>query len=352
MTQQDMTEERQDGPEGFPGTAADGVSAEGRSGGQDGAPEEDFAAGLAVSLDAAPDAVPDAGPETAPDDASGEAPDAAFPDMPAGVPAEVAAQGAPHTGRSGTGEAEADGRETARPFEERPAVPQDGDGGREVPAAPGAADVAEGHPAAGQPSDEVPATVELPEELAQEFERLKRMDPAAAAVALEDSPDGQATRVRLEQYGAELAHDHAGLVLMQRQRESERALLREERARQAVQERQRQFMEVMRREHPDFHALLAGDDLAAQMRFSRDVRSWIEAKPYAEAAPLMEIYSRSSDPYEVGRLLTQFRNERRARRPDPAGALAVPGRGGTVAPAGIGDTDDFHAGLTLSLSSN
>lgn len=336
MTQQDMTEERQDGPEGFPGTAADGVSAEGRSGGQDGAPEEDFAAGLAVSLDAAPDAapdaVPDAGPETAPDDASGEAPDAAFPDMPAGVPAEAAAQGAPHTGRSGTGEAEADGRE--------------------VPAGPGAADVSEGHPAAGQPSDEGPATVELPEELAQEFERLKRMDPAAAAVALEDSPDGQATRVRLEQYGAELAHDHAGLVLMQRQRESELALLREERARQAVQERQRQFMEVMRREHPDFHALLAGDDLAAQMRFSRDVRSWIEAKPYAEAAPLMEIYSRSSDPYEVGRLLTQFRNERRARRPDPAGALAVPGRGGTVAPAGIGDTDDFHAGLTLSLSSN
>lgn len=345
MTQQDMTEERQDGPEGLPGTAADGVSAGGRSGGQDGAPEEDFAAGLAVSLetapDVAPDAVPDADPDDVPETASGEvsdaAADAASPDMPAGVPAEAAAQGTPHTGRSGTGEVEADGRETARPFEERPPVPPDGDGGR---------------PAAGQPSAEGPATVELPEELAQEFDRLKRMDPAAAAVALEDSPDGQATRVRLEQYGAELAHDHAGLVLMQRQRESERALLREERARQAVQERQRQFMEVMRREHPDFHALLAGNDLAAQMRFSRDVRGWIEAKPYAEAAPLMEIYSRSSDPYEVGRLLTQFRNERRARRPDPAGALAVPGRGGTVAPAGIGDTDDFHAGLTLSLSSN
>lgn len=328
MTQQDMAEERKDGPEGFPGTAADGFSAGGQSGGQDGAPEEDFAAGLAVSLDAAPD------------DAS--------PDVPADDPAEVTAR----AGRSGTDEAEADGRETARPFGERPSVPPDDGGGREIPVGPGAASEPEGRPEAGQPSDEGPATVELPEELAQEFERLESMDPAAAAVALEDSPDGQATRVRLEQYGAELAHDHAGLVLMRRQRENERALLREERARQAVQERQRQFMEVMRREHPDFHALLAGDDLAAQVRFSRDVRSWIEAKPYAEAAPLMEIYSRSSDPYEVGRLLTRFRNERRARRPDPAGALAVPGRGGTVAPAGIGDTDDFHAGLNISLSSN
>ena len=127
--------------------------------------------------------------------------------------------------------------------------------------------------------------------------------------------------------------------------------MRQEQARQAVTARQQHFLQVMKQDHPDFHALLTGGDQAAQMRFRNDVLQWIQAKPYAEAAPLMDIFTNSQDPQEVGSLLAKFKNERNARRPDPTGALAVPGRGGTVAPAGIGDKDDFDAGLSLSLSS-
>ena len=196
-----------------------------------------------------------------------------------------------------------------------------------------------------------PATVTLPAELQAEYERLQEMDPEAAKMALEDSPAGQAVRHRLEQYGAELAYDHASLVMMRRQQATERETMRQEQARQAVTARQQHFLQVMKQDHPDFHALLTGGDQAAQMRFRNDVMQWIKAKPYAEAAPLMDIFTNSQDPQEIGSLLTRFKNERNARRPDPTGALAVPGRGGTVAPAGIGDKDDFDAGLSLSLSS-
>lgn len=196
-----------------------------------------------------------------------------------------------------------------------------------------------------------PAAVKLPEELQAEYERLQEMDPEAAKMALEDSPAGQAVRHRLEQYGAELAYDHASLVMMRRQQDTERETMRQEQARQAVTARQQHFLQVMKQDHPDFHALLTGGDQAAQMRFRNDVLQWIQAKPYAEAAPLMDIFTNSQDPQEVGSLLAKFKNERNARRPDPTGALAVPGRGGTVAPAGIGDKDDFDAGLSLSLSS-
>lgn len=196
-----------------------------------------------------------------------------------------------------------------------------------------------------------PATVTLPAELQAEYGRLQEMDPEAAKMALEDSPAGQAVRHRLEQYGAELAYDHASLVMMRRQQATEREAMRQEQARQAVTARQQHFLQVMKQDHPDFHALLTGGDQAAQMRFRNDVMEWIKAKPYAEAAPLMDIFTNSQDPQEIGSLLTRFKNERNARRPDPTGALAVPGRGGTVAPAGIGDKDDFDAGLSLSLSS-
>ena len=139
--------------------------------------------------------------------------------------------------------------------------------------------------------------------------------------------------------------------MMRRQQAAERETMRQEQARQAVAARQQHFLQVMKQDHPDFHALLTGGDQAAQMRFRNDVMAWIKAKPYAEAAPLMDIFTNSQDPQEISSLLARFKHERNARRPDPTGALAVPGRGGTVAPAGIGDKDDFDAGLSLSLSS-
>lgn len=229
-----------------------------------------------------------------------------------------------------------------------------GQNGQEAPAAVAEVSAPEELPSQDKATSVEPAqpdTVEVPEELQAEYERLQSMDPEAAKMALEDSPEGEAMRYRLEQYGAEIAHDHARLVRMQRQHADEREVLRQEQARQAALERQKNFLGVMQHDHPDFHALLTGGDQAAQVRFRNDMLQWIQAKPYGEAAPLMDIFTRSQDPQEVSSLLTQFKREREVRRPDPTGALAVPGRGGTVAPAGIGDKDDFDAGLSLSLSS-
>ena len=252
---------------------------------------------------------------------------------------------------------EEDARTTAAPIEqedstgqpEPSAVPQQPPVVPAVPTAP--APVSEMPPDSSPAEPQPSQAVTLPEELQQEYARLEKLDPEAARMALEDSPTGEAMRYRLEQYGAELALDHASLVRMQRRQVQERDARRQEQTRQEALARHMHFMNVMQHDHPEFHSLLTGGDMAAQVRFRNDVLHWIESKPYAEAAPLMETFNRSRDPQEVSRLLTQFRQERDACRPDPTGALAVPGRGGTVAPAGIGSKDDFGAGLSLSLSS-
>lgn len=202
-------------------------------------------------------------------------------------------------------------------------------------------------------SPQVPGKVEMPEHLQSEFERLEAIDPELAQLALEDSADGQAIRARLEEYGAAIAHDHARLVVLTRQQQHDMEQVRQEQALRDAQAQQAHFMGVMQQEHPDFHSLITGNDQAAQVRFRNEMLSWIQGKPYAEAAPLMQIFQNSRDPRQVAGLLTQFKSERAAaKRPDPTGALAVPGRGGTVAPAGIGDKDDFDAGLDAGLSSD
>lgn len=252
---------------------------------------------------------------------------------------------------------EADARTTAAPLaqedctgqSEPSAVPQQPPVVPAVPTAP--APVSEMPPDTRPAEPQPPQTVTLSEELQQEYARLEQLDPEAARMALEDSPAGEAMRYRLEQLGAELALDHALIIRMQRQQVQDLDARKMEQARQEALARQTHFLNVMQHDHPEFHTLLTGDDVAAQVRFRNDIRRWIESKPYAEAAPLMETFSRSRDPQEVSRLLTQFKQERNAGRPDPTGALAVPGRGGTVAPAGIGSKDDFSAGLSLSLSS-
>ncbi len=52
---------------------------------------------------------------------------------------------------------------------------------------------------------------------------------------------------------------------------------------------------------------------------------------------------------QVLQLIEKFENEKGGRkRADPTGALAVPGRGAPMAPAGIGDKDDLDAGWNLN----
>lgn len=206
---------------------------------------------------------------------------------------------------------------------------------------------------APQPPQPMVKTIdEIPEDLREEYEILKEQNPEAAALAMEDSKEGENMRRRLEAYGADMAEDYADRINMRRQQADDKAAMQHQLSQQAAQARVAHFNNVMKSEQPEFYEVLTKGSQAEQITFRNNILNWIKAKPYSEAEPLMRVFQYSQDPREVSDLLTQFNSERRrARTPDFAGAVAVPGRGGNVAPAGIGDEDDFAAGLQLSISS-
>lgn len=194
--------------------------------------------------------------------------------------------------------------------------------------------------------------IEAPEEIAGELEELKRLNPAAAELALEDSPEGESIRARLTEYGALGAQDRAENILEKRERAARAERAEQERNRQAMEAHNQRFMTVLRRDHPDYTALLT--DPARKVEAAKamqDIFAWISAKPYAEAAPLMEIAQRGRDPEQVSALITRYKHERgksAPRKARPEGAYAVPGRGAASAPSGDdGNADDFDAGFNL-----
>lgn len=189
-----------------------------------------------------------------------------------------------------------------------------------------------------QPQPEVPKLEKVPEEIRTEFEELKQLSPEAAALALEDSPEGERLRKRLVDSGADSALDRAEIILDRRQR----AQAEEQARQQALEAYNRNFRGVLEHDHPELF------DPARNTSLLQDIRSWIENKPYAEAAPLMQVYMAGRDPHQVSALVSRFKQERTtAKAPDPTKAFAVPGRGAPIAPPGIGDKDDFEAGFNL-----
>lgn len=214
--------------------------------------------------------------------------------------------------------------------------------------APQAAPMPQSAPGGRQQAEEpsAPRVVEIPEALQAEFEVLQRMDPAAAALAQEDSPDGEAIRSRLGNYGADLAMDRAERVLEGRQKQA----LRIQEEQRAVEQHNAYFLSVLDREVPDVMAMVKDTArMQETVAFHTEMDRWIKTKPYAEAAPMMQTFQQGRDPRAVAALIKQFIQERKAaprpKGPDPDGALAVPGRGAPVAPIGIGDRDDFDAGF-------
>ena len=198
-----------------------------------------------------------------------------------------------------------------------------------------------------------PKLIEVPEHLAGELATLKKLNPAAATLALEDSPEGERLRSRMEEFGAEMALDRAEMVLDKRNRETAAHQAEVARQQQTIAEHNNRFMATLQREHPEYAAMItdpARRDEAVKKQ--NEIMGWISAKPYAEGARLMKIAQEARDPNEVCALITQFESERKAKpkQADPTGALAVPGRGAPTAPAGIGDKDDFDAGWNANPS--
>ncbi len=202
-----------------------------------------------------------------------------------------------------------------------------------------------------QPVDARKSLETVPDEIADEFESLKKLNPAAAELAMEDSPEGASIRARLEQYGAELAQDRAETLLYQRAQRTA-----EQEARRTMQEQARAahnaaFKAMFERDHPEYAAMMNDPGRRAEaVQYQQSIFDWIAAKPYSEAAELMEIAKNGRDPEQVSALITRFEREKGVtRRADPTGALAVPGRGAPIAPTGVGDKDDFDAGWNANL---
>lgn len=197
-----------------------------------------------------------------------------------------------------------------------------------------------------QPREEPqqPKTVEIPEGIKSEFAELEQLSPEAAAIAREDSPEGETLRKRLAEYGADNAMDRAELFMARREREAVAAQQQAGMAEAA----NRNFVAVVRQAHPDLFE--ASRSKADNERFQADMQAWIEQKPYAEAAPLMDVFLHGRDPHAVAELITRFKNERQApqkARTNPDGAFAVPRRGAPVVPQGVGSKDDFDAGWNI-----
>lgn len=201
------------------------------------------------------------------------------------------------------------------------------------------------------PQPEPVKKLDIPEDIRAEYEELKGLSPDAAALAEEDSPEGQAIRKRLEQYGADSAMDRADIIMGHRRNE---AAQRAQQSR-AIAEHNANFNAVLHRELPDIMDMV-NDKTRMQetAQFYNDVKEWIEGKPYTEAAPLMQIYAGGRDPHAVAGLIKRYQKEKHiagqaSQKPshDPNAALAVPGRGAPVAPTGIGDKNDFDAGWNL-----
>lgn len=198
-----------------------------------------------------------------------------------------------------------------------------------------------------QPPQAARKLAEVPQNLAAEIEELRKLNPQAAEIALEDTPDGESIRRRLETHGADIALDRAEMLLDSRAR-SERQY-HEQQAR--IDAHNRRFRETIQRQNPEYYALISDPGRRAEAdRYCRKVMEWIESKPFREARGLMEIARHGRDANQICQLISRFESETRdnGRQPDYTGALAVPGRGATTAPTGIGDKDDFDAGWDLN----
>ena len=206
-----------------------------------------------------------------------------------------------------------------------------------------------------QPPVPVVKTVEMPEHIQAEWDALKKINPEAAALAMEDSSEGEAVRARLENYGADIASDRAEATLRVRKQEAQAQTAERQRQQAATDAHNRNFVTTLTREVPDYTAMMQNPARQQEAAaYTQQIMTWIQSKPYAEAAPLMEVAQRGTDPMQIAGLVKQFEVERKKPpsqvKKDFSGALAVPGRGAPVVPAGIGDKDDYEAGWNANPS--
>lgn len=203
---------------------------------------------------------------------------------------------------------------------------------------------------------------DIPENLAEDLKVFSVEFPEYTDLIREDGPDGQRLRKGLEKYGPEWAAAAAEGVSARREVHAYKQQLEEEKAmeQQARKQAEAQEQERRSRDHfqtlfsevPEYGELRSNPQRASELEaFHQNLFSWIEEKPYREAARMKQIVE-DGDAYSVAEVLKKFQEEtrpesntegdpppRRETQQAAAQAAAVPSRSGSP-PRGRPDPND------------
>lgn len=218
--------------------------------------------------------------------------------------------------------------------------------------APGAA------PASGPKPDAQPkptpqaATIE-DENLRTLLDEFSAANPQLAALAREDSRDGQRIRKRLEDYGADLALDAAESILMRREQHAEHEKFTAEQEASLRETAVRAHQAAIYAAHPDVGKVMGDPEMKAV--FDTEMSAWIDSLPFGEGSRYAAIRSGGSAQEVIG-MLNDFKRHLKdgkagaQKDADAAQAVASRGAPGPHAKVTPPDPDDYSAGVADALA--
>lgn len=197
-----------------------------------------------------------------------------------------------------------------------------------------------------------PSSVKVSDDLKAELEDLAKRDPRYAALALEDSPEGERLRSGLEEFGVDFAAERADTVLMRRDVDARLNAVQTTATTAAEAAVVQTFYATVATKHDDWVALATNPDKRAEYdQYMSGMRQWAENRPYAEGVEAFRIMEKGT-PAEVISLLDRYKESTGtgARSASSAAdALAVPSRPGPPPSRTRAPKDDFDAGFEEAL---
>ncbi len=223
------------------------------------------------------------------------------------------------------------------------------------------------HPAdQGQARPQPPAqggqgVTDIPPEIKEDVALFEKDFPEYSKLIHESGPDGERLRKRLKDVGPEVTAAMAEGISARRIADERFARLEQDKIQErAAVERQQaaDYQDRLLGEVPrEYAELRTSEEKAAELeKYHRDLREWVENKPYREARQLEWTFKECKDPRTVAAALKQFQNETRyfgePEKPDTrprketvqaaAQAAAVPSRSQGV-PRGKPDPHDEYS---------
>lgn len=202
-----------------------------------------------------------------------------------------------------------------------------------------------------QPGAEVKPLAEVPEDIREDVDSFGKANPEYAALAVEDSKDGERLRRALAEYGP----DHVLVAEMADRIADKRGRLDSTTAKveQAAAEVLDAHFAVIDAAHPDYGALRKADlsvpeNKAKLEAFKARMDTWAEAKPGKEYMEIQRIRE-SGTAQEVCAVLTRFKEETSSARQERTrqaaeAALAPPTKNSPVPVPPGSDKGSFEDG--------